>query len=100
MGYYIETDKPLNKAQILLDSIPSAREVTRNKLDFDVTGRTVIVCVVNNGPFDAAAICYSLNELRAFNEPTDYRPKRWLVIPRDEVVKLNRSVADKLPKVL
>lgn len=37
-----------------------------------------LVCVVNNGPFEAAAYCNSANEFAAFNDAGDYRPKIWL----------------------
>ena len=40
-----------------------------------------LVCVVDNGAFEAAAYCYSEQEFQAFNEPTDYRQKSWLIYP-------------------
>lgn len=39
-----------------------------------------IVCVVDNGPFEAAAYAYNENELRVFSYP-DGRPKKWLKVP-------------------
>lgn len=39
-----------------------------------------IVCVVDNGPFEAAAYAYSKNELEVFKYP-DGRPKKWLKVP-------------------
>ena len=38
-----------------------------------------LVCVVENGPFDAAAYIYSLSELLAFDNPNDARKKRWII---------------------
>jgi len=43
-----------------------------------------LVCVVNNGPFDAAAYAYSEGEMEAFNDSGDYRPKTWLIYPHAE----------------
>ena len=40
-----------------------------------------LVCVVNNGPFEAAAYCYSQTEFDHFNDPKDYRAKIWLTYP-------------------
>jgi hypothetical protein len=37
---------------------------------------------VQNGPFDAAAICYDLGELRWFSRADDPRPKTWILAPR------------------
>ena len=37
-----------------------------------------LVCVVDNGPFTAAAYVYSERELQAFNSPDDWRAKVWL----------------------
>lgn len=37
-----------------------------------------IVCVVENGMFDAAGYMFNVNELKAFTYPGDYRPKTWL----------------------
>ena len=47
----------------------------------DASYKPDLVCVVNNGPFAAAAYCYSEGEFQAFNDPTDNRPRTWLVVP-------------------
>jgi hypothetical protein len=91
MGYYIQTKEDLNKAGQLLAAHPEVREVDRTALRFDPTRTTVLVCVVQNGPFDAAGICYSWGELCAF-ALADSRPRRWLVFPRELVIKLNPEV--------
>lgn len=41
-----------------------------------------LVCVVANGPFDAAAYAYNKAEMEAFQDPSDERPKVWLRHPR------------------
>jgi len=78
MGYYINktsTGKELpssGKAQMLIED--GAEEVlpmfTEN-----------LICVVDNGFFEAAAYCYNEQEFKEFNDPSDNRPKRWLVHP-------------------
>ena len=95
MGYYIETPENLNKAGQLLAAHPAIREV-KDQPAFDPTGQTVVVCVVENGPFDACAVAYSPGELDYFQSPDDPRPKRWLVVPRELVVKLCPKVEQRL----
>lgn len=40
-----------------------------------------LVCVVDNGLFEAAAYCYNESEFQAFNDPQDFRFKLWLIYP-------------------
>lgn len=48
-----------------------------------------IVCVVNNGPFEAAAFAYSQREMEAFNDTEDRRVKRWLVMDLQRAKELS-----------
>lgn len=82
MGFYInQTTKrelgPLGKVDALIAD-EGAIELPFAPDQFP-TDRAVI-CVVSNGPFEAAAFAYDKNEMDAFNDPSDYRPKRWLVM--------------------
>jgi len=38
-----------------------------------------LICVIENGPFDAAGYIYSKSEFEAFVDPQDPRPKRWII---------------------
>jgi hypothetical protein len=91
MGYYLQTKEDLNKADQLLAEHPEVQEVDQSSLRFDKTRNTVLVCVVQNGPFDAAGICHSWAQMRAF-ATLGGPPKRWLLFPRDLVLKLNPEV--------
>jgi hypothetical protein len=79
MGYYIDKNskgEPLpscGKADALIKD--GALEIPMPSPDKFVEG---LVCVVENAYFDAAGYCYSPSELIAFQNPGDYRPKRWL----------------------
>ena len=55
-----------------------------------ITETHVPVCLVDNGPFTAAAVAYSERELEAFTQPTDFRPKQWFYVSREAV----RAVSD------
>jgi hypothetical protein len=53
----------------------------------EIPADKVLVCVVENGLFEAAGVTYNERELRAFTDPSDDRPKTWLIVPK-EVLKL------------
>ena len=82
MGYYINP-KDMSKEEFLirkghiLDGAPTVHEAD---------GRTA-VCLVNNGPFTAAAIVFSPNELKEFTNPQDRRPKLWYMVKNSDLAK-------------
>ncbi len=87
MGYYLETGAAKNKAEALRAQY-EALEITQEEAEFFITeGTGAIVCVVDNGPFEAAAFCHNLDEYRHFTLPADPRPKTWLLIDDRELVE-------------
>mgnify|MGYP003341399792 CR=1 FL=1 len=87
MGYYIETAQPKNKAAAIKQDL-SALEITVDEAEFFVKEQMgAVICVVDNGPFEAAAYCYNLNEFRAFNDPSDDRIRTWLLVEDEAKVK-------------
>ena len=87
MGYYIETDAMKDKARYIKENL-GAIEVTRDEAEFFVKEMMgAVVCVVDNGPFEAAAFCHNLDKLRCFTLPDDNRPKTWLFIDDRERVE-------------
>ena len=87
MGYYIQgpnigkVDFLLkNHDAIMLESAVQAREAFKEGFG--------VVCVVDNGPFEAAAFAFSEDELEVFARP-DHRPKTWLAMDRKLVEKLS-----------
>ena len=79
MGKYINQDSkgqqlpPKGKALALLND--GASKTTP-------TWQPNLICVVSNGPFDAAGYCFSEEEFNAFNRPSDGRPRVWLTHPQ------------------
>lgn len=89
MGYYIEVPHPRNKARQLVDLYDAKIELGPF---FDETGKRIGICVVENGPFDAAAIAFSKREMQEFADDDTGRPITWLSLPREIVIKLNPPV--------
>lgn len=50
-----------------------------------ITESEVPVCLVDNGPFTAAAVAYDPRELEAFLVPSDRRPKVWFTATRESL---------------
>ena len=87
MGYYIETQQAKGKAQQIVD-VHGAELLQRVPLSVsDVPPDKAIICVVDNGPFEAAAFAYDDLELRHFAQP-DPRPKQWLLMDRARACEL------------
>jgi hypothetical protein len=87
MGYYIETGQPKNKAAVLIEEL-DAREISQGDVIAAIRGNLgAVICVVDNGPFEAAAYCHSLDEFENFTHPSDVRPKTWLLIEDVDTVK-------------
>jgi len=78
MGYYIQ-GPTLGKAEAIIRQYNALQMSPEEALKALKAGSGV-VCVVENGMFDAAAFCYDEEEFDAFNDPHDLRPKTWLVM--------------------
>ena len=86
MGYYIETNTPHGKAEQIMKTL-GGTEVTQEEAEMIIKeDMSAVICVVDNGPFEAAAYCYNLDEFRAFTLPIDDRPKKWIVVDNKEEV--------------
>lgn len=96
MGYYIETPSSKHKVEylcinhhaLLIDS-HTAGDIARQP-DGDIAA----ICVVDNGPFEAAAILVDYREFKAFDNPHDGRPKTWLALNKSTVFQLTKYPQD------
>lgn len=84
MGYYINTINgktlpPKGKADFLLEN-------GATKVEYPVSFQENLVCVVENVFFDAAAFAFSERELMEFNNPSDHRQKKWLIVPDADIL--------------
>lgn len=78
MGYYInKTSKG--------DELPSNGKVLALLADGAKLTSPIwqenLICVVENGYFDAAGYAFSEKEFEHFNSSTDQRPKTWMTHP-------------------
>jgi hypothetical protein len=51
-------------------------------------GDNIAVVFIDNGGFTAAGVAYNAQELAAFSDPDDPRPKRWFSVPIAELIKV------------
>lgn len=93
MGYYLQSppDQHHGKADFLcrqynghVVTLEEAKSLINN------TDSVALVCVVDNGIFEAAAYCYSSSEFEQFSRPDDKRPKTWLRF--DNVAEIRKLV--------
>lgn len=85
MGYYIEVPNNKGKAQQLVE-LHGAR-ILGKKPSFNDYPQEAVICVLDNGTFEAAGYAFSERELEVFAFP-DMRPKTWLVMDRKKAHKL------------
>ena len=94
MGYYIQAVSPLGKAKYLVEH--EGAELVLSPESFNFDGSHALICVVENGLFDAAGIAYNARERDAFNAPSDKRAKTWLKLPKLRVIELCPQVSEEL----
>lgn len=92
MGFYINPpdmtkEDWLIKHNVKIFTTPPSFESIREK-------NLILICLVDNGLFTTAGICYSQREIDAFNQPKDLRLKLWCCVPQEEVFKLMPEVIE------
>ena len=118
MGYYINPQHT-SKEQWLNDY---GLEVIGDDVKWGRLPDMVLVCLVDNGPFTAAGICYDEVEFNEFRGPDptpeeiaeskaraearginvfnldsgDQRPRKWYVVPRSDIIDVCPEVVEKL----
>lgn len=93
MGFYIEVPSATNKAGQLMKLYGAVNIGLPPKKLADIPKDKVLVCVVSNGLFDAAGICFSESELEEFKETRTGRPRTWLTMDLEKVCELKPQIA-------
>lgn len=74
MGIYINPKEMSKESWLVKFAIPDERP---ELIPEDVPSGMVPLCLVDNEPFTALAVCHSQGELMTFSDNRDTRPKRW-----------------------
>lgn len=85
MGRYIQGPWK-GKADMLVQKY-GAKRIQQDQAVAAFRAGEGVVCVVDNGPFEAAAYAYSESEVNAFSHP-DGRPKVWLTMNKQTAEEL------------
>lgn len=103
MGIYIETGGDKNKAEWLVHNKEDVSLIMPNEQGewptWEALARDypnqVPVCVVDNGPFEAAGVAYDEREYYRFHNP-DGRPKLWLLMKKSDVEEMTGAKLDEV----
>lgn len=89
MGFYIQTPgHSHDKARVLCSEFGAVRIDKPDNFE-DVAKENGLLCVVDNGVFEAVGFCFDAREFIDFCNPTDIRPKVWLLMDRKKAEKLS-----------
>lgn len=89
MGYYIETPNRLNKANYICDKY-KGQVISQTEAEKLIGSEEfVVICVVDNGIFEAAGYCYCEKEFKYFTHPSDTRRKIWLKLKDVKQAKID-----------
>jgi hypothetical protein len=100
MGYYINPRDGESAEHWLADhGVPVPQPDILTMVPDD--GIHALVCLIDNGPFKAAAIIHDAMELKEFSYPggydgRDWRPRRWYLVPRSQITGQHPEFAKEL----
>lgn len=80
MTFYINPPEGTKEEWLATHALQEVRAIP-GCFHYDETSDCALVCLVDNGPFTAAAVCYNNDEVQTFLHP-DGRPKRWFIVPK------------------
>ena len=86
MGFYIVCEGNKNKADQIVSTF-DARIVSKEMAEAFVESEKAVICVVDNGPFEAAAYCYDMREFESFSMKSDNRPKVWIIVDNKALIE-------------
>lgn len=89
MGYYINDGLGARNKAVDIIRLYEAVEIDQPLSMMDVPSTEALICVVENGLFDAAGLIYNEREFQEFAvEDTTGRPRTWLLMEREKAHQL------------
>ena len=86
MGFYIEVPKNKDKAQQIVELYGGQIVLSPPSFE-DITPNDAIICVVDNGIYEAAGFAFDQEELLRFSIP-DGRLRMWVIMDRKKACEL------------
>jgi len=87
MGFYIQAPTATGKAEYLVEN-EGAEVIPCPENYADIPSDEAIICVVSNGPFEAAGCAFDEREFEEFKFP-DGRPRTWLKMAKARAKELS-----------
>lgn len=84
MGFYINHRNQSKERFLHEKGSPISEDSAKRVLS---GGSHLPVCLVNNGPFTAAAIAFDEGEIAEFSRADDPRPRVWFSVKREDLVE-------------
>jgi hypothetical protein len=83
MGIYINPPNVASKAAKVAYIAERSKPITASEFRAWEPGKEgkFAVCVVDNGPFNAAGVAYDKREAEAFTTPEEWRPQQFFLMP-------------------
>jgi len=88
MGFYIGYPQDGDKVKLITEEYGGIILSEPPKPE-NFPSSQAIICVVDNGSWEAAAFCYKVEELQIFLDDTSERPKVWILMDRQKACELS-----------
>ena len=90
MGFYIQVPENKDKARQLVELYGAEIIPLRPTSLTDVPSDKALICVVDNGAFEAAAYAFDEREFSDFCwTPQDPRPRTWVLMDKEKAEELS-----------
>jgi hypothetical protein len=99
MGYYLEPQDVLPNRPSNAHFLETHAKRVGGAI-WPTDERDALICLMDNGAWLAAGVCYSQREMEAFNDPNDVRKRTWYWLSKERCYDAMRPEdADSLRRV-
>lgn len=88
MGYYVQTPGQNHNKAIRIAADNDGVLIHKPNHYSDIPDNKALIVVVDNGPFEAAALAYSEREFEEFTDVMDGRRKEYVLLDKSRAYKL------------